>query len=184
MVVGGLVAGLALVLFAGWRFLVYPQSVDYAAAVAQKQALAQQLQTARDTAAQFQKFKAQAEVMRRNLEFYNSRTDRPLNDVMVMQMFSDLGNQLGLGGWSVSVKDMPASTVAPGIAVYSVETKFNSDFDHLGRFMNACVDQRTIVVPSSVILKSVDDPIGLYNDTMTVDLTLLVYGGPAPKARF
>jgi hypothetical protein len=53
IIFGGLVAGLAVAAFGGWRLLVYPQTVDYTAAVAQKAALDQQLLTARETAAQF-----------------------------------------------------------------------------------------------------------------------------------
>jgi Tfp pilus assembly protein PilO len=175
IVIGGLIAGLAVAAFGGWRLLVYPQTVDYAAAVAQKADLDQQLQTARDTAAQFPKFKAQAEALSRNLEFYNSRTNVPLNDVTATQMLMDLGNQMGLSKFTVSITKSTPS--APGtLGMYDMSMQFNSDFDQLGRFMNACVRQRAIMIPNTLTMDAVDDPSGLYGNTLNVNLIVLIYG--------
>lgn len=175
IVIGGLIAGLAVAAFGGWRLLVYPQTVDYAAAVAQKADLDQQLQTARDTAAQFPKFKAQAEALSRNLEFYNSRTNVPLNDVTATQMLTDLGNRAGLGKLTVSIKSSTASV--PGtLGMYDMNMTFVSDFDQLGKFMNACVRQRAIMIPNSLEMDALDDPFGMYGNTLSVDLVVLIYG--------
>ncbi|HTA17463.1 MAG TPA: type 4a pilus biogenesis protein PilO [bacterium] len=175
IVIGGLIAGLGIAAFGGWRLLVYPQTVDYAAAVAQKADLDQQLQTARDTAAQFPKFKAQAEALSRNLEFYNSRTNVPLNDVTATQMLTDLGNQMGLSKLAVSIKSSTPS--GPGtLGMYDMNMDFTSDFEQLGKFMNACVRQRAIMVPNSLEMDAADDPFGVYGTTLTVNLVVLIYG--------
>jgi hypothetical protein len=175
IVIGGLIAGLGVAAFGGWRLMVYPQTVDYAAAVAQKADLDQQLQTARDTAAQFPKFKAQAEALSRNLEFYNSRTNVPLNDVTATQMLTDLGNQMGLSKLVVSIiKSTPS---APGtLGMYDMNMTFYSDYEQLGKFMNACVKQRAIMVPNGVLMDAQDDPSGLYGNTLNVALVVLIYG--------
>ncbi|HTB21673.1 MAG TPA: type 4a pilus biogenesis protein PilO [bacterium] len=179
IVIGGLALGLALLTFAGWRFLVHPLSADYAAAVAQKAVIDAQLQTARDTAAQFSKFRAQEEDMRRDLEFYSSRTDGRLNAVEVSQMLTTLGKGLGLGNWLITVAKQPS---IGGIGQYAVQLSFKSDFERLGGFLNACVSQRRIIVPTGITINSVDDPNGVYNDTMTVSLNMTVYGGLDAKA--
>lgn len=173
IVVGGLLAGVALVLFGGWKFFIHPQALDYAAEQGKKQDLEKQLQTARDTAAQFGKFKAQAENMRRDLDFYSSRTDINLNKIAVSEMVNSLAHQMGLEELKIDVQEVPNSELGQ----YDVHVDFNSDFDHLGKFYNACVSQRCIMVPDSVSLRSVDDPSGLYFDTLSVDLSLQVYGG-------
>jgi Tfp pilus assembly protein PilO len=168
-----LLAGVALMLFAGWRVLVHPQALEYATELAKKQDLQQQLQTARDTAAQFGKFKAQAENMRRDLDFYSSRTDINLNKIAVSEMVNSLAHQMGLEELKIDVQEV----ANPELGEYNAHVSFKSDFDHLGKFYNACVSQRCIMVPDSVSLNSVDDPSGLYFDTLSVDLSLLVYGG-------
>ena len=179
IVIGGLAAGLVILTFAGWHFMVKPLSADYDAAVAQKAVIDAQLQTARDTAAQFSKFRAQEEDMRRDLEFYSSRTDGRLNAVEVSQMLTTLGKGLGLGNWIINVTK---GASIGGIGQYAVTLTFASDYERLGGFLNACVSQRRIIVPTSITLNSVDDPNGVYNNTMTVALTLTVYGGLDSKS--
>jgi hypothetical protein len=175
IVIGGLIAGLGIAAFGGWRLLVYPQTVDYAAAVAQKADLDQQLQTARDTAAQFPKFKAQAEALSRNLEFYNSRTNVPLNDVTATQMLTDLGNQMGLSKLTVSIQKSTPS--APGtLGMYDMSLTFLSDYEQLGKFMNACVRQRALMIPNTCAMDALDDPNGMFGNTLSVNLIVLIYG--------
>jgi Tfp pilus assembly protein PilO len=178
--VGGLAAGLVLLTFLGWRFFVRPLADDVAAAVDQKQALTKQLQTARDTAAQFAKFKAQASAMDRELDFYESRMDGDLDTASVLGLMDDLGRPLDLQEWNVTAKQQSApgrGSRASALGSYEVTVSFQSDFESVGRFLNACVGQRRIIVPEGISLRSYTDPNGLYDDTLSATITLAVYGG-------
>jgi hypothetical protein len=176
IVVGGLAAGLAVATFLGWRLVVNPLAAEYADELVVQQDLQKKLQVARDTAAQFDKFKAQAENVRRDLDFYSSRVDEPMGAVEAAQLMDSLGNAENLKDWIADVK--PAG--APGVGAIgsvSVELKFKSDFDHLGRFLNGCLTQKRLLVPESMVLKRLEDPSGIFSDTVDVDLFVTVYGG-------
>jgi hypothetical protein len=183
IVVGGLAAGLAGLVFGGWQFFVHPLSADYDAAVAQKADLETQLQTARDTAAQFDKFKAQAENMRRDLEFYSSRTDAVLNQTEVNEAFQGIGNELNLRDCAVTNPSpiAPANVGGGGgdLVVSKVEVRFKADYENMGTFINNCLNQLELVVPESITIAHLEDANGFYVDTVDVDLVMSVYGGKA-----
>jgi Tfp pilus assembly protein PilO len=181
IVVGGMAAGLAGLVFAGWQFFVHPLSAEYTDAVAKKEDLEQQLQTAKETAAQFDKFKAQAENMRRDLEFYSSRTDDLLNRNEVYQLVYGVGNALNLRDWTVDVKEPVAAPGSSGgdMSVCKVEVRFKADYEHLGRLLNGCLGQKRLIVPDTVTIRNLDDPTGVFTDTVDVVLDLSVYGGKA-----
>jgi len=132
---------------------------------------------ARATAAQFGKFKAQAENMHRDLDFYSSRTDGSLSQLDVTQIITELGNQMGLRDLTVKVTELPAAGATVDMNKYDVVVDFHSDFEHVGKFINTCVNQRRIMVPGSVTLNALDDPNGLYFDTVSAEVDLTVYGG-------
>jgi len=175
IIVGALAGGVVAMLGAGWQFLVHPISADIAAQVSAKADIEAKLQTARDTAAQFDKFRAQAENMRRDLDFYSSRMDANLTTIEVGQMLDTIAHELDLKDWTADVKP-PSSAGANGVEIGAckVEVRFKSDYEHIGRFLNGCLDQVRLVVPDNV---SLHDAAGVYFDTVDVDLNLTVWGG-------
>ncbi len=180
ILIGALILGLVGLGMGGAHFVLKPLQVAYDAQIAQKQDLEKKLATARQTAAQFGKFKAQAENLSRNLAFYESRTDGTLSAVEVGRMLAGLANQMDLREWSAVVTAHPPAG-AEAMGQFQVHAKFNADFDRLGRFLNACVSQRRLVIPVGVDLRAMTDPSGLYYDTLAADLDMTVYGGSAAK---
>jgi hypothetical protein len=87
-----------------------------------------------------------------------------------------MGNRMGLNNLVVSIKSSTPASGPSGLGMYDMAVQFNSDLDHLGKFFNACVSQRTLIVPNSVLLDSLDDPNGLFGNTIQVSLVVLVYG--------
>ncbi|MGH7441617.1 MAG: hypothetical protein ACREKE_02970, partial [bacterium] len=62
---------------------------------------------------------------------------------------------------------------------------FDADLNRLGQFLNACVSERRMIVPESATIRNFQDPTGLYEDTLNVDLDLTAYGGvPAQAKRY
>ena len=179
--IGGLALGLLLVLFLGWRVLVLPLRADYAAAMAQKQDIEQQLQTARATAAQFPKFKAQAEQMSKHLQFYKARVGQGLEPVDLINQMQSLANECGLDRFDVTVDQdngrRGASVGGGGLSKAHLDLHFDADFNRVGRFLDACVQQQRLLVPTHVSLGEYKDNTGLYEDTVSVGMDITAYGG-------
>lgn len=174
--VGGLAGGLVLLLVLGWQFLLKPLGVDYDAKVAQRVQLEEQLKTTKQRAMQFEKFKAQAENVRRDLDFYTRRLDSDLPASELYTLVDGMGHSLGLSEWAFSTKDrIKTKTAGLNLDEVEVTAKFNSDFDHLGRFINACVSQTRMLVPEGLKLLRKTDTNGVYADTLSAEVTFKVF---------
>jgi Tfp pilus assembly protein PilO len=180
IVAGALALGLVLALVGGMRFAVKPVRSRIEDQLAVKQDLEAKLQKARDTAAQFDKFKAQAENVRRDLDFYSARIDEPLTSVGVQKMLQTIENQYNFRECTYDIK---ALTSDGSVTTYEVDIKFKSDFEHLGLFLDSCLGQKRLVVLDGFTLTELDDTDGAYVDTMKVELKLLVYGGDSKKGK-
>jgi len=178
--VGGLVGGLVLVLGLGWQFLVRPLSAEYDAKVAQKADLESQLATTKQRAAQFEKFKAEAENVRRDLDFYSRRLDPDLPAAELYTLVDGLGHALNFSTWSFEPQPR-GKTKLPGLNLDEVEVKakFTTDFERLGKLFNLCVSQVRLIVPNTFILKRAVDSNGAYHDTLTAELVFKVLVSPA-----
>jgi hypothetical protein len=177
--VGSLAAGLILVVVLGWQFMVKPLGADYDAKVAQKADLESQLATTKQRAAQFEKFKAQAENVRRDLDFYSRRLDPDLPTDELYTMVDGLGHSLNFNNWSFETKKRE-KTKLPGVSLDEVEVKarFSSDFESVGKLLNLCVGQVRLLVPDSLTLTRVDDPSGVYRETLKAEVVVKVLVSP------
>jgi hypothetical protein len=175
IVVGALGAGLGAILFLGWRFAIHPLDAAYAAKVDEKAQLEAKLSDAKQRAAQFEKFQAEAENVRRDLEFYSRRLDEPLDrEQLYGTLMSILGGlSLRVSKAEVETKQDPKSKGE----VHSVNLEFSADLDRLGKLLDACVQQQHIFMPNSIELTRYEDPEGEYRDTMKVKLLMDVYSG-------
>lgn len=177
--VGSLAGGLILLVVLCFQFLIKPLGADYEAKVAAKADLEQQLATTKQRAAQFEKFKAQAENVRRDLDFYSRRLDPDLPADELYTMVDGLGHSLNFNNWSFEAKKRER-TKLPGVSLDEVEVKarFNSDFDRVGKLLNLCLSQTRLIVPDSMTLTKVDDPSGVYRETLKAEVTVKVLVSP------
>lgn len=180
--VGGMAAGLVLVLFLGWQFALQPLSAAHEAKVAEHTALQEQLENTKKQAAQFEKFKAQAENVRRDLDFYSRRLDPDMPAAELYTLVDGLGHSFNFGSWSFEAKPRE-KTKAAGLNLDEVEVvaKFQSDFDRLGRLINLCVSQVRLIVPESFKLVRLEDGAGLFADTLTAELAFKVFVSPMER---
>lgn len=178
--VGGLVGGLLLVLGLGWQFLLRPLGAEHAAKVAEHEQLVKQLAHTKAQAAQFEKFKAQAENVRRDLDFYSRRLDPDLPASELYTLVDGLGHSLNLGTWTFEAK-VRAKTKVPSLTLDEVEVraKFTADFDRLGQLVNSMVSQTRLLVPESFTLTRYADASGSFTDTLNADLIFKVFVSPS-----
>jgi Tfp pilus assembly protein PilO len=174
--VGGLALGLGLVGFAGWRFLLTPLAAERAAKLAEKEAAVAKLQEAKRRANQFEKFKAEAENVRRDLDYYTRRLDPSLPVTEVFNQLEELGNSFNFLEWSFDVKAR-AKTKTKGLDLDDVLVKasFKADYDRLGQFLNAAANRRRLFVAEAINIQRLIDADGVYRNTLKADLDLRVY---------
>ena len=172
--VGALGAGLVALLVLGWRFAIHPLDLAYAAKLDEKTQLEAKLADAKQRAAQFEKFQAEAENVRRDLEFYSRRLDEPLDAV---ELYGTL--QALVDARSLRVSNLDVTTKADKVGErHSVELDFSADLERLGRFLDDCVGQQHIFLPNSVDITRFEDPGGMFRDTIQVKLMMDVLSGP------
>jgi Tfp pilus assembly protein PilO len=178
--VGGLAGGLVLVLVLGWQFLLRPLGAEFDAKMAQKSDLESQLETTKQRAAQFEKFKAEAENVRRDLDFFSRRLDPDLPAAELYTLVDGLGHALNFSTWTFEAKPR-TRTKLPGLTLDEVEVKatFNTDFERLGKILNLGVSQVRLIVPDSFILTGLNDKDTSYRETMNAILVLKVLVSPA-----
>ncbi len=176
IVVGGMAAGLLLLLGLGWHFVLRPIGAEHAAKLVELADLQSQLETTKKRAAQFEKFKAEAENVRRDLDFYIRRLDPDLSSAELYTLVNGIGNSFNLKGWSFSSQPR-AKTKTSGLNLDEVEVraKFESDFERLGLLLNLMVSQVRPLVPETLLVNRVPDSAGLFLDTLNVDLVFKVF---------
>lgn len=174
--VGGLIVGLVLLGFAGWQFLLHPLDIAYEAKLAEKTTAEEKLKETKSRAAQFERFQAEAENVRRDLEFYTRRLDPQFPASELYSLVGSLGNSLNLSDWSYEVKPRDKSkTGGSDLDEVFVRMKFKADLEQTGRLLNACLGQSRIVVPDTLVLLRVDDPNGFYRETVDAVLEMRVF---------
>jgi hypothetical protein len=176
IVVGALGLGLGALLFTGWRFAIHPMDEAYAAKVDEKAQLESKLSDAKLRAAQYEKFQAEAENVRRDLEFYSRRLDEPLDTEELYGTLMAIMDSLQMRrtqGAEIETK-VDAKT---GHEVHTVTMEFYSDLDRLGRLLNNCITQQHIFLPSTLELTRYEDPDGQFRDTIKVKLVMDVLSG-------
>jgi Tfp pilus assembly protein PilO len=174
--VGGLIGGLVLLGFGGWQFLLRPLGAAYEAKVAEKAVAEEKLKDTKSKAAQFERFQAEAENVRRDLDFYSRRLDSQLSSAELYTLVDSLGHSLNLENWSYEfkIRDKAKGAGADLDETY-VKVKFKADLDQTGRLLNACLNQARIVVPDFMVLERTDDPSGTYHETLNGTIEMRVF---------
>jgi Tfp pilus assembly protein PilO len=172
-VVGGLAAGFVVFVFLGWHFKIQVLEQQRDDKLAEKQALEQKLEETKERAAQFEKFQAEAENVRRDLEFYSRRLDDPLDKEQLYAEVGGLIQSLNLRTAVDTIEDKSDATKSK----QEVTLSYNADLDKTGQLLNACVSQPNIVLPVSLELIRLDDPNGVYRETVGVKFVFDVLSG-------
>jgi len=172
-VVGGTALGLVAGLFMGWRFLIKPLEVKRQEKLADKAQLEDKLKETKQRAAQYEKFQAEAENVRRDLEFYSRRLDDPLSKEQLYAEVASLVKSLNLKNPGYGIEDKPD----PKMAKQEVTLTYSGDLDQTGQLLNACVSQPNIVMPLSLELVRNEDANGIFRESLGAKFVFAVLSG-------
>lgn len=173
IIVGVMAAGLVGCVFLGWRYLIQPQQAAYEAKVAEKADAEAKLKEAKERAAQFEKFQAEAENVRRDLEFYTRRLDEPLNREQLQATLDSMVNTFNLRNTTTDFETKPKGSGESTL----VKLTFQGDLDHVGRLMDACVGQQHIFLFGDMDLRSQVDSSNDYRNSLAAEVNLEVLAG-------
>jgi Tfp pilus assembly protein PilO len=177
VVVGGMAAGLVALLFMGWHFKIQDLDRQRDDKLVEKQQLEDKLQETKQRAAQFEKFQAEAENVRRDLEFYSRRLDDPLDQEQLYSEVLGLIQSLNLKLATATLENKSDATKSK----QEVTLNYTGDLDQTGQLLNACVSQSNIVLPVSLELIRQDDSTGYYRESITVKYVFDVLSGKGAK---
>jgi Tfp pilus assembly protein PilO len=179
VVVGALGAGLVALFVLGWRFAIHPLEMDREAKIAEKGNLEAKLKEAKDRAAQYEKFQAEAENVRRDLEFYSRRLDEPMDRE---QVYGTLESLIGSQSIRLTKGEVETKVNPKGGELHSVTLEMDCDLERLGRMLNDCVSQQHLFVINTLEMTRFDDLAQDYRDTIKVKLAMdVISGARGPK---
>lgn len=159
IVVGSLAAGLLLVAWLGWQFLLRPVGQSTVARQGELQAKQAELDQVKGAQAQYEKFKRDSEATRHEVQLLRQRLDPELNEgdfVRIMQ-----GQALSVNPRDVAMEYTHRTTSKiegqSGLDEVAFKLKLKSDFESVGRLLNSMVSQMRLISPEKVTLKSWSD---------------------------
>jgi Tfp pilus assembly protein PilO len=157
-----------------WNFLFRPLGKEVAEARATLEAEKAKLEDAKAKAAQYEKFQAEAENVRRGLLFLNSRLDAHLTQQEEIGLFSGLGEVASLYNYTVTMNKTEASKEGAGLSQVPVTIKFDSSYHEVGLFLNKAVGSQRLLYPRNMHFVSKDTTGRTQSISSTIDLWLLL----------
>jgi Tfp pilus assembly protein PilO len=175
-------AGLAVLLgYLSWAFLFSPLKVQVAA---EKAALEQDkatLEEAKQKKMQYEKFLAEAENVRRGLDFVTSRLDPKMDSDESSRTFMRVWRSQRLFTNEVRVEKAVVSKDYPGFNESKATLKMDCDYHALGDFLNAVNSQRRMMILTDMHLTS-KDPMG-HDATVHSELTVKSYSASSDEGK-
>jgi Tfp pilus assembly protein PilO len=155
IVVGAFGGGLILVAWLGWFFVAKPLSASIQTEVETRDAKRVALETARAKAAQYEKFQAQAENYKRDLNFINRRLDPDFSLNELVKIISSLANRAGVNNLTYEFKERTVfkDTKLPGMDRIPVTVKFKAGYHVAAELISEAISQNRILVPEKLTFK-------------------------------
>jgi Tfp pilus assembly protein PilO len=170
----GCLVALGVVGYLSWAFLLNPLKARVTSARSNLAVERAKLEDAKAKAAQYEKFQAEAENVRRGLQFLNSRLDASLTYEEEMELFDGLSKGRGLRNYTVKLGKPAASKEGTGLSEVPVTVKFDGSYHDLGEFLNQALSQRRLLVPQNFHLVSKDATGRTPSLTSSIDLVVLL----------
>ena len=151
IVLGAIVAALVAESVLGWTQVIKPAKAEIAKLEAEKDDVSKKLQEAKSKAAQYDKFRALSENIRRDLNFVVQRLDGDLGRKELYRMFAELANSPDLTKQTFVIAKRDKSRVPGFSALDEVPVTFDflTNYHGLGNFLNAAVSNRRVLIPVS-----------------------------------
>ena len=159
IVVGSLIAGLLLVAWLGWQFVLHPVAQSTLAREAELQSKQAELDQVKGAQAQYEKFKRDAEATRHEVQTLRQRLDPELTEgefVRIMQgrLMAENPRDAALEYTHRIASKIEGQS---GLDEVAFKLKFKADFESVGRMLNSMVSQMRLICPEKVTLKALND---------------------------
>jgi|GEM_PF-3579190 Tfp pilus assembly protein PilO len=167
-------AGLAALLgYLSWAFLFQPLKAQVSS---EKEALEQDkatLEEAKQKKMQYDKFLAEAENVRRGLDFVTSRLDPKMDYDESQRTFMRIGQGAKIFHGQIKTEKPAVSKDYPGFNESRATISMDCDYHALGEFLNAVNSQRRMMVLTDMHLSG-KDPMG-HDATVHSELVVKSY---------
>ncbi len=159
ILVGSMAAGLILVGWLGWQFVLRPVSRDIAAqnvALAAKQA---ELERVKGAQAQYEKFKRDAEATRHEVQLLRQRLEPVLTEGELFRIINGQAQSLNPRDmkWEYKARVPSKLEGQSGLDEVWFKLTFKADYETVGKLVNGMVSQLRLVSPEKVTLTTFDD---------------------------
>jgi Tfp pilus assembly protein PilO len=170
------VGAFCVISYLGWAMLIHPVEIKIASVSTDLDAAKQKLEDAKSKATQYDKFRAQAENVRRDLNLITQRLDPDLSLREKGRIVDRIMTGSGLRDWKITTdpnQKRQASTIPGFTSLDQIQMKydFKGGFDDLGDICNRIVSNERILCPESLEIAA--DGKDSYYDP-TVDVTNFV----------
>jgi Tfp pilus assembly protein PilO len=154
LIIIGVFAGAFLALgYLGWALLIKPVDAKIVAKAAERDAAQQQLTDAKSQAAQYDKFRAQAENVRRDLGLISQRLDADLSQREESRIIDRIMTGAGTRAWKITTMVDRAPSKIPGFTTLDqipITYEFDGGYHELGEIFNRIVSNARILCPESI----------------------------------
>jgi Tfp pilus assembly protein PilO len=146
IILASFAGGVALLCFLSWQFLFQAIRKDINDQELQLDAAIKELDEAKSKAAQHEKFLAEAENVRRGVNFVSSRLDPRFSQPEIAQLF----NKARFGLPIMNIEILPDYKIAvskdyPGLSESELKVKLTCDYHTVGEYINKVISQKRIV---------------------------------------
>ena len=171
IVVGSMAAGLLVMVWLGWQFLLHPVALDIEAAETKLSSEQSDLDKVKGAQAQYEKFKRDAESTRHEVQLLRQRIDPELSTGEMVRIISGEAQSVNPTDltWDYSPRAASKLEGQTGLDEIPFKMKFKGDYDTVGRLLNAMASQLRFISPERVALIPYADAA---EGRLTVDATL------------
>ena len=171
IVVGSMAAGLLVMVWLGWQFLLYFVAVETAAQEALLESKQSDLDKVKGAQAQYEKFKRDAESTRHEVQQLRQRIDPELSEADLVHIISGQVQALNPREltWDYSPRASSKLEGQSGLDEIPFKMKFKGDYETVGRLLNGMASQLRFISPEHVNLTAYND---LAEGRVTLDATV------------
>jgi Tfp pilus assembly protein PilO len=174
--IGCFVAAFVAISYLGWALMIRPVEKNIQDTLAERDDVQKKLTDAKTKAAQFDKFRAQAENIRRDLNLISLRLAPDLSVREQNRIMARIASESSLRVTNVTLDPRTRSKEAgfSNLDSLVITITFSGGFHELGNFINSVIAGQRMMVPSLMVLGPVAD-VTMIHYTTSGTLTLLLF---------
>jgi Tfp pilus assembly protein PilO len=159
IVVGSMAAGLVLLGWLGWQFLIRPIGKETQAQAELLETKRLELKNVKGAQAQYDKFKREADATRHEVQVLRQRLDPELTESDLIRLINGLAESVNPRDLTWEYTRRVASKVQgqTNLDEVAFKLKFKGDYQTVGSMVNAYISQLRMICPEKIVLKVFPD---------------------------